>query len=58
LKEMNERRIAASVGVLEEAFKNDDTEAAKEEAVKLRYWINIRETVDAFEPGKPVVMIH
>jgi molecular chaperone HscB len=58
LKEMNERRIAASVGVLEEAFKNDDTDAAKEEAVKLRYWINIRETVDAFEPGKPVVMIH
>jgi molecular chaperone HscB len=58
LKEMNERRIAASVGVLEEAFQKDDTKAAAEEAVKLRYWINIRETVDAFEPGKPVVMIH
>lgn len=58
LKELNERRIAASVGVLEEAFQKDDTAAAKEEAVKLRYWINIRETVDAFEPGKPVVMIH
>ncbi|KAG9662092.1 Co-chaperone Hsc20, partial [Aureobasidium melanogenum] len=58
LKELNERRIAASVGVLEEAFKKDDMQAAKEEAVKLRYWINIRESVDAFEPGKPVVLIH
>ncbi|KAI5276118.1 Co-chaperone Hsc20 [Aureobasidium subglaciale] len=58
LRELNERRVAGSVGVLEEAFKNDDMEAAKEEAVKLRYWINIRECVDAFEPGKPVVMIH
>ncbi|KAK6000123.1 hypothetical protein QM012_004111 [Aureobasidium pullulans] len=58
LKELNERRIAASVGVLGEAFEKDDMEAAKEEAVKLRYWINIRESVDAFEPGKPVVLIH
>ncbi|KAG9856605.1 Co-chaperone Hsc20, partial [Aureobasidium melanogenum] len=58
LKELNERRIAASVGVLEEAFQKDDMQAAKEEAVKLRYWINIRESVDAFEPGKPVVLIH
>jgi len=58
LRELNERRIAGSVGVLEEAFKNDDMDAAKEEAVKLRYWINIRESVDAFEPGKPVVLIH
>ncbi|KAG9854548.1 Co-chaperone Hsc20, partial [Aureobasidium melanogenum] len=58
LKELNERRIAASVGVLEEAFKKDDMQAAKEEAVRLRYWINIRESVDAFEPGKPVVLIH
>ncbi|CAD0114918.1 unnamed protein product [Aureobasidium uvarum] len=58
LKEMNERRIAASVGVLEEAFQKDDMDAAKEEAVKLRYWVNIRESVDAFEPGKPVVLIH
>lgn len=58
LRELNERRVAGSVGVIEEAFKNDDMDAAKEEAVKLRYWINIRESVDAFEPGKPVVLIH
>lgn len=58
LRELNERRIAASVEVLEDAFKNDDMDAAKEEAVKLRYWINIRESVDSFEPGKPVVLIH
>jgi molecular chaperone HscB len=58
LKEMNERRIAASVQVLEQAFKSDDLDAAKDEAIKLRYWINIRDTVDNFAPGKPVVMVH
>lgn len=58
LKERNEERIEASAAILEEAFKNSDVDAAKEEAVKMRYWINIRESIDAWEKGKPVVLTH
>lgn len=58
LKETNEKRVEGSVQILEDAFKKDDLDAAKTEAVKLRYWINIRESIDSFEPGKPVVLVH
>jgi len=58
LKGQNEGRIADSVQVLEDAFKNDDMDLAKSESVKLRYWINIRESIDAWEKGKPVVLVH
>ena len=58
LKETNEARIAESEGILEKAFKSDDLDMAKEEAVKLRYWVNIRESIDAWEKGKPVVLVH
>lgn len=58
LKEGNEKRVEGSVAVLEEAFKNNDIETAKTEAIKLRYWINIRESIDGWEKGKPVVLVH
>lgn len=58
LREANERRVEGSVGVLENAFKEDDVQTAKSEAVKLRYWINIRESIDGWEKGKPVVLAH
>lgn len=58
MKEENEKKIAKSVMMLDQAFISDDIDAAKEEAVKLRYWINIRESLDAWEKGKPVVLVH
>ncbi|KAJ9631827.1 molecular chaperone [Taxawa tesnikishii (nom. ined.)] len=58
LKAMNEERVERSVKVLEDAFKNGDIQTAKEEAVRLRYWVNIRESIDAWEQGKPVVLAH
>ena len=58
LKEGNEKRVEGSEAILDEAFKNDDMETAKTEAVKLRYWINIRESIDGWEKGKPVVLAH
>ena len=58
LKESNEIRIADSISVLEDAFKNDDMDLAKSESIKLRYWVNIRESIDAWERGKPVVLVH
>ncbi|KAL1302472.1 hypothetical protein AAFC00_002863 [Neodothiora populina] len=58
LKETNEKRVDASVAILDEAFRTDDLDTAKREAVKLRYWINIRESIHAWEQGKPVVLNH
>lgn len=58
LKATNDARIRNSEEILEEAFKSDDMDLAKSEAVKLRYWVNIKESIDAWEKGKPVVLIH
>ena len=58
MKEENDKKIEHSVTTLDQAFKNDDIDAAKEEAVRLRYWINIKESLDAWEKGKPVVLVH
>jgi molecular chaperone HscB len=58
MKDSNDERIRRSEKVLEQAFKEDDIERAKSEAVKLRYWINIKESIDNWEQGKPVVLQH
>ncbi|OAA73507.1 co-chaperone protein HscB [Cordyceps fumosorosea ARSEF 2679] len=57
-REANEARIAAGEEALEVAFREDDVEAAKREAVRMRYWVNIRESLDNWEPGKPIVLEH
>ncbi|EGX91752.1 co-chaperone protein HscB [Cordyceps militaris CM01] len=54
----NEARIADGEEALERAFRDDDVEAAKREAVRMRYWVNIRESLDNWEPGKPIVLQH
>lgn len=58
IREENEERIAQGEEALERAFREDDVEAAKREAVRMRYWVNIRESLDNWEPGKPVVLEH
>jgi molecular chaperone HscB len=58
MREVNEGRIRESEGIIEEAFKRDDLRAAKEEAVKLRYWVNIKESIENWERGVPVVLQH
>lgn len=58
LRGVNEGRIRESEKVLEEAFRGDDMGLAKREAVRLRYWMNIKESLDAWEKGKPVVLVH
>ena len=58
LKERNDSRIEESEKALDAAFKADDIKTAEEEAVKLRYWINIKESLDAWEKGQPVVLVH
>ncbi|CAN8098585.1 unnamed protein product [Discula destructiva] len=58
VREENEARIAASLRALERAFVEEDVEAAVKETVRLRYWVNIRDSVKNWEAGKPVVLQH
>ncbi|KAH9884769.1 Co-chaperone Hsc20 [Xylariomycetidae sp. FL2044] len=58
MKAENEERIHESEAVLKEAFRDDDLEVAKREVTRLRYWINIRESINNWEKGKPVVLEH
>lgn len=58
LKTTNDQRIADSILNLETLFNKDDLTLAQSEAVKLRYWSNIKEAIDGWEKGKPVVLIH
>ncbi|KAL2212442.1 Co-chaperone Hsc20 [Sarocladium strictum] len=57
-RQENDERIRKSEEVLEKAFQEDDIEAAKRESVRLRYWVNIKESLDNWESGKPVVLQH
>ncbi|KAG9249838.1 Fe-S protein assembly co-chaperone HscB [Emericellopsis atlantica] len=58
LRTENEERIRNSEEELDRAFGSDDIQAAKEEAVRLRYWVNIQDSLDNWEQGKPVVLEH
>ncbi|KAK4170490.1 HSCB C-terminal oligomerization domain-containing protein [Cladorrhinum sp. PSN259] len=59
VQEENERRIEECERKLEEFFARGDWEGAKGEAVKLRYWVNIREGIKDWEgPGRGVVVHH
>ena len=57
-REDNDERVRHSEQALSIAFQRDDVEAAKREAIRLRYWMNIRESLDNWERGKPVVLEH
>lgn len=57
-REANEARIAEGELALDEAFARDDLEAAKREAVRMRYWVNIRDSLNSWEKGKPIVLEH
>ncbi|KAK7521836.1 Co-chaperone HscB, C-terminal oligomerization domain-containing protein [Phyllosticta citriasiana] len=58
MKEQNNVKIDESVSVLDKAFREEDLETAKREAVKMRYWSNIQQSLEDWEPGKPIVLQH
>ena len=58
LKLENDRRIQDEEHVLTKAMEKDDMNAAKEAAVRLRYWVNIQGALNDWEPGKPLIMHH
>lgn len=55
---VNEQRIEEVEERIGAAFKEGDVEAVREEAVRLRYWVNIREGINNWEKGKGVVLHH
>jgi molecular chaperone HscB len=54
LRAENQTRMDESCSVLEKAFEADDLAAAKKEAVRLRYWVNVHDTIHAWEKGEGV----
>ncbi|KAF7868462.1 hypothetical protein EAF04_004993 [Stromatinia cepivora] len=58
LKAKNEERIANCEDAVGKALEAGDVETAKRETVRLRYWVNVRDSLHAWEKGKPVVMVH
>ncbi|KAI0117744.1 Co-chaperone Hsc20 [Nemania sp. FL0031] len=54
----NEERISESEDRLQELFEKDDLRGAMAEVVRLRYWVNVRESIVNWEKGKPVVLEH
>jgi molecular chaperone HscB len=54
IREDNQERIEESKTILEAAMDKEDWEAVKAECVKLRYWMNIKQTVAEWEAGKGV----
>ncbi|KAI8963283.1 Co-chaperone Hsc20 [Daldinia sp. FL1419] len=58
LRAENEERIKESEGRLASAFEEEDVERAKREVTRLRYWVNIKDAIQNWEEGKPVVLQH
>lgn len=54
----NDARVAACLDALARAFAAEDLPAAVRETVRLRYWVNIRQSVEDWEEGRPVVLQH
>ncbi|KAI1430125.1 Co-chaperone Hsc20 [Xylaria sp. FL1777] len=58
LRDENEARVRDCVDRLGALFAEDRLEEARDEVVRLRYWVNVRESIDNWEKGKPVVLEH
>ena len=53
IREANDARLQRTIDRLGRAFTEDDLLQAKEETVKLRYWLNVEESLQNWEPAKP-----
>ncbi|KAE8449233.1 hypothetical protein EG329_008400 [Mollisiaceae sp. DMI_Dod_QoI] len=54
----NEERIRETEQALGERFEAGDLEGARRECVRLRYWVNVRESIEGWEKGKGGGAIH
>jgi molecular chaperone HscB len=57
-REENNARIEGSIQKLDQAFAQGDLENAAKEAIKLRYWMNIDQSIQGWEEGQGGGAIH
>lgn len=59
LKEQNQERIEETLKLLDEAFSSGNTEAARKECIRLRYWASLAEGLNAWDgKGSDVRLVH
>ncbi|KAK3709683.1 hypothetical protein LTR37_010710 [Vermiconidia calcicola] len=58
IRKVNSERIDQSVAVLEKAFADGHMERAAQEAIRLRYWMNIEESIQGWEKGQGGGILH
>ncbi|KAF9175284.1 hypothetical protein BGX21_011415 [Mortierella sp. AD011] len=58
LKSVNDGRISETIDGLSMAFKEHDLETAKTLAIKLQYWVRIKNVIRDWAAGKPIVADH
>lgn len=54
LRKENEERLQGSVERLAGLLEEGEWDMARAEAVKLRYWANVKESIEAWKPGEGV----
>lgn len=52
IKKENEERIRITEERLGERFEQGDWDGARELAIRLRYWVNVRESIAGWEKGQ------
>ena len=58
VREDNNAKIDESVIGLDQAFSDGDMDRAAQEAIRLRYWMNIEESIQGWEKGKGGGLLH
>jgi molecular chaperone HscB len=58
LREENNSRIDESVSILQSAFADGNMDRAAQEAIRLRYWMNIEESIQGWEKGQGGGVLH
>lgn len=58
LRTENDERVRESVRILEEAFAQNDLQRAAQETIRLRYWVNIDQSIIGWEKGQGGGPVH
>ena len=54
----NAARIEVTTEKMSAAFKANDSDGAKNECVRLKYWRSLQDGLKDWEPGKEVRLVH
>lgn len=54
----NNGRIEECYGAIEQAFEDKNYEEAANKLIQLKYWLNIKSSLDNRVPGEPIQLLH